>query len=86
MSHTLCRQPLGLLHILTRGPWPEVKREQGLDGRVPARGVTGGEVRGEGKSQGLTVVRLHHVSRFVVVGKGDLDESPKQRRRGQRRR
>jgi hypothetical protein len=54
-----------------------------LDGRVPARRVTGGEVRGEGKSQGLTAVRLHHVSRVEVVGKGDLDKSPKRWQRGQ---
>jgi hypothetical protein len=79
MSHTLCRQPLGLLHLLTRGPWPEVKGEQGLDGHVPARRVTGGE----GKSQGLTAVRLHHVSRVEVTGKGDFDGSPKWWRRGQ---
>jgi hypothetical protein len=60
-----------------------VKGEQGWNGRVPARRITDGEVRGEGKLQGLTVVRLSHVSRVEVVGKGDLDESPKQRWRGQ---
>jgi hypothetical protein len=56
MSVGLSRQPLGLLYLPTRGPWPEEQGEQGLDGCVPARRVTGGEVRGEGKFQGLTTV------------------------------
>jgi hypothetical protein len=53
-----------------------------LDGRAPARRVASGEVRGEGRSQGLTTVRLHPVSRAVVVGRVDLDENPRWWRRG----
>jgi hypothetical protein len=54
MSLGFCRQPLGLLYLPARGPWLEEEGEQGLDGRVPARKVTDGEVRGEEKLQGLT--------------------------------
>jgi hypothetical protein len=53
-----------------------------LGGRVPARRVAGGEVRGEGRSQGLMTVRLHLVLRATVVGKVDLDENPRWWRRG----
>jgi hypothetical protein len=63
------------------------RREAGIGRPCSGEGgVTGGEVRGEGKSQELTVVRLHHVSRIGVTGKGDFDGSPKWWWRGQRRR
>jgi hypothetical protein len=57
---------------------------QRFDRPVPAGRAIGGEVRGEGKLQGLTVVRLHHVSRVAAARKGDLDGSPKWRQRGPR--
>jgi hypothetical protein len=47
-----------------------VRGEQGWDSHVPARRITGGEVRGEGKLQGLMAVRLSHMLRVEVVGKG----------------
>jgi hypothetical protein len=68
------------------GPWPEEEEEQRKGGRVPAERATDGEVRGEEKFQGLTAVRLDHLSRVGIAGKEDLDGSPKRRRRGQRRR
>jgi hypothetical protein len=56
LSHGFHRQPPGHLILPTRGPWPEEEGEQRLDGHVPAGRATGGEVRGEGKLQGLTTV------------------------------
>jgi hypothetical protein len=53
-----------------------------LDGHVPVRRVAGGDVRGEGRSQGLTTVRFHPVLRAAVVGRVDLDENPRWWRRG----
>jgi hypothetical protein len=53
-----------------------------LDGRVPARRVAGGEVRGKERAQELTAVRKHQVSRAALVGNMDLDENPRWWRRG----
>jgi hypothetical protein len=55
-------------------------------GRVPATVVTGGEFQGQGKTQGLTVVLLRHLSSAGVAGMVELDEDPRRWRRGQRRR
>jgi hypothetical protein len=60
--------------------------EQGGGGGVPATAVTGGEVQGQGKTQGLTVVLLRHLSRAGVAGIVGLDEDPRWWRRGLRRR
>jgi hypothetical protein len=78
----VCKQPPRLLLLLTRGPWPEIDGEQGLDGRVSARGVAGGEVRGKERAQELTVVRKHQVSRVALIRNVDLDENPRWWRRG----
>jgi hypothetical protein len=72
--------------LIQIGPWLEEEGEQRKGGRVPAERATGGEVRGEEKFQGLTAVRLDHLSRVGMAGKEDLDGSPKQQRRGQWRR
>jgi hypothetical protein len=48
--------------------------------------ITGGEVQGERRFQELTMVLLHLVSRAVMVGRVDLDENPRWRRRGHCRR
>jgi hypothetical protein len=70
---------LELFKSFPKGPWPEEEEEQRLDGHVPARRATGGEVRGEGKLQGLTAVRLDYLSRVGTAEKEDLDGSPKRR-------
>jgi hypothetical protein len=67
MSHTLCRQPLGLLILPTRGPWLWSERGQGFDRPVPATAITGGEGGGVGKH--------HHVGAHLGVsgsGQGGL--------------
>jgi hypothetical protein len=44
--------------------------------------VTGGEVQGQGKTQGLTVVLLRYLSMTGMAGIEELDEDPRRRRRG----
>jgi hypothetical protein len=43
--------------------------------------ITGGEVQGQGKAQGLTVVLLRYVSRMGMAGMVKFDWDPRRRRR-----
>jgi hypothetical protein len=59
MSHRPCRNPPGLLYLLTRGPRPWSERGTRFDQSVPATAIAGGEGGG--------VEKYDHVSAHLWV-------------------
>jgi hypothetical protein len=75
MRPVVCKQPPGLLHLLNRGPWPEVKGGAEGGRSPPARKVTGGGVCVEGEYHRI----LAH-PRPYGIGRGWLEAAVQQRR------